>query len=172
MKKTILIVLCLLLLQSINNLHGQDNSELAKKYFSKYHNNKAITELCLKSLPTLEECKLIFKGHYAIVYYSSLEDWKKKLNEQLTKEDIKFTNGRVEYFTAEDIEHKKGNYPLAMQVLENKLQPGVAFYDIIMLKNKGDKSGVDYKSVVYLNGKWIFFPKPWIPFIPKTPEKK
>ena len=143
---------------------GQNNSAQAKNYFSKYKDKKTFTELCIKSLPTLEECKLVFKGQNAYTYFGSLEDWKKVLNAELKKQPETYVELIVQSFTTEDIQRKKGNYAGGMQNLSDKLLQDITFYNIDMLKEKGDKDGVNYQSWVNINGKWVCFPKPWQSF--------
>lgn len=162
MKK--LIFLSLFFLSISKFIFAQDNSKQAREYFGKYIDSKEFLELCINSLPTLDECKLLFKEQNAYTYFGSLEDIRKQLNLELAKPNIRYEDLRIETFTTEDIQNNKGNYAGGMKNIADKLQPNIRFYNVNMLKNKGDKYGVDYQSVININGKWIFCPKPWRPF--------
>lgn len=121
-------------------------------------------ELCSKSFPTLEECKLIFKGQNAYTYFGFLEDLKTKMKDELAKPTEKYVDLKVESFTTEDIQAGTGNYSGGMKNIAYKLQPAVIFYKIDLLKEKNAVGGNAFKYWVNINGKWIFFPKPWTAF--------
>ena len=153
-------IIFLLLLSS--SLFGQTDAEKAKIYFSQFADSKAVIEFCARSLPTLEECKMVFKDEYAGKYFASLEHWKTELTEETKNNTIKFYGLKITLFTAEDVRQDKGNYASGMKSIVNELQPNVTFCNFNMQQNAGDEGyGINYQSAVYLNGRWIFFPKPW-----------
>ena len=162
MKK--LIFLSLFFFSLSKSIFAQDNSKQAREHFGKYLDSKKFLELCIKSLPTLDECKLLFKGQNAYTYFGSIEDIKRQLNEELSKPFIKYEDLRIESFTTEDIQNNKGNYAGGMKIIADKLQPNIRFYNVNFLKNKDDKDGMKYQSVININGKWVFCPKPWRSF--------
>jgi hypothetical protein len=143
---------------------GQNYSEQAKTYFSKKLDSKVFLELCIKSLPTMDDCKLIYKGQNAYTYFGFIADMKSKFQEELKKPTETFVDLKVESFTTEDIHAGKGNYAGGMKNLADKLQPAVTFYKIDLLREKGAEFGVAYKYWANISGKWVFFPKPWTAF--------
>jgi len=163
-KKLKQLSLVIAILTATQFLFGQNNSEQAKTYFGKTLDSKAFLELCVKSLPTIDDCKLIFKGQNAYTYYGFITDLKSKFQEELKKPIEKFVDLKVESFTTEDVQSGKGNYAGGMAKIADKLQPAVTFYKIDLLREKDAEFGVAYKYWVNINGKWIFFPKPWTAF--------
>ena len=51
-----------------------------------------------------------------------------------------------------------------MKNILDKLQSGVTFYNVNMLKEKGAEFGVAYKYWVKIDTRWVYFPKPWAAF--------
>jgi hypothetical protein len=146
------------------SIYSQDYSEQAKNHFSKYLDSKLFIELCSKSFPTIEECKLVFKGQNAYTYFGYIEDIKSKMAEELKKDSEKFLDIRIEAFCTSDIIQDKGNYAGGMKSMSDKLQNYVTFYEINLLRTMEAEFGVAYKYWVNINGRWVFFPKPWNAF--------
>jgi len=144
--------------------NAQNYSDQAKIYFAKYLTSKSMTELITKSLPTLDDCKLVFKGQNAYTYFGVIEEMKSKLGAELQKENETFVDIGIEIFSTQDIEQGKGNYAGGMKNIVDKLQTYVTFYKVELLREKGAEMGVAYKYWVNINGRWVFFPKPFTAF--------
>lgn len=157
-------ILTILLIASVFVVKAQNYSEQAKLYFGKLIDSKQVVELCSKSFPTLEDCKLVFKGANAFTYFGYIEEIKSKMQEELQKPIEKYVEVRVESFSSEDVFANKGNYAGGMTGVSDKIQSSVLFYKIEFLKELGAEAGVAYKYWVNINGRWVFFPKPWAPF--------
>lgn len=145
-------------------INAQDYSAQAKSYFSKYNNSRAFIELCSKSLPTVDECKLVFKGENAYTYFGYIEELRTNISKELTKENENFEDIRIDTFNSNDIQEDKGNYAGGMRRLKDKLQSYLTFYEVNLLTSKGQEFGIAYKYWLNINGRWVFFPKPWNAF--------
>ncbi len=141
---------------------AQDYSEQAKIYFSKYIDNNAFFNLSTNSLPSLDDCKLVFKGKNAYTFFGYIEDLKNSLKKKQKKNLENYADIKIESLTTAEIERGKGTG--GMKSIIDKLQPKVTFYSINMLRVKGDDYGVAYNYWVKIDNRWVFFPKPWIPF--------
>lgn len=157
MKKTIYILSFITVVSF--NAKTQSYTADGAKYFAEHLTSHGMTELISQSLPTLEDCKLIFKGDNADLYYRAI---KNKKNEIAAKTvDESFEDLRINVFSTQDIEKGAGNYAGGMQNIVDKLQPYATFYRVTMLREKGANYGVSYKYWVNIKGRWVFFPKPW-----------
>jgi len=138
----------------------------AAKQFANAKSKKEMLTLISKSMPTLEDCKAIYKTtEDAEFYFKFSEDMKTKLSEETSKiEDEKFVDIRFETFTTEDIAAGKGNYAGGMTKLNGKLKPAITFYGVELLREKDAENGVTYKYWVYISSKWVFLPKPYSAF--------
>ena len=74
------LILVILLLFSFEISFGQNYSEQAKLKFSKFHNIKDLRAFCLKSIPKLEDCKLVFQGQNAYTYFGYAQDMLSKID--------------------------------------------------------------------------------------------
>jgi hypothetical protein len=153
------IITSLILLFNLNSSVAQDYSQQGKLYFSGYLSTKAMSDLISNSLPTLEDCKLIFKGKYAYTYFGMLEEAKIELTKSINQENKSFEDVNLYAFSTQDILLGQANYAsgILKENIEN-LQPYVIFYKLEFLKLKGDTAGSSYKYWVNINGKWIFVP--------------
>ncbi len=158
MKKQIFFVSILFLVNTFN-IQAQNYSEQGEKFFSKYLSQKAMTELAFKSLPTLEECKLVFKGQNAYTFFGKIQEFKNLLPTLKNEKNETFAEVDIEVFSTQDIEKGKGNYAGGMKNILDKLQPYVLFYKVEQLREKGAELGVAYKYWTNINGRWVFFPK-------------
>jgi hypothetical protein len=166
--------ICTIILTALTlSLTAQDYSELAKVYFSKYLDSKSFSELTSMSLPTFEECKLVFKGQNAKIYFDYIDEMRIKMEDELKKrtfeDELKieletFADIRIESFCTADILQGKGNYAGGMKKLADKLQKNVTFYEINLLRTVEAEHGVAFKYWVNINGRWVAFPKPWRAF--------
>jgi len=141
---------------------AQDNLTEAKTYFSKYLNTNNFMEDWIKALPTLEECKLVFKGTNADSCFNYIEEMKSKMKVETGTPF--YVDLQVESFTTVDILQGKGNYTGGMGKIGDRLQKDIVFYKIELLKTKGAENGMAYNYWVKLNGRWVWFPKPWRAF--------
>ncbi|MFZ4546133.1 MAG: hypothetical protein ACOYN4_01790 [Bacteroidales bacterium] len=140
---------------------SQNYSEQAKMYFGKTLESNSIENLCIASLPTIDDCKLIFIGTSAYTFFGFIEDIKSKMKDTEQRPSKTYVEVRVESFTSNDVVQGKDNYPGGMKEIAGKLQPGVTFYKIEYLKEKGAESGLVYNCWAKIDNRWVYFPKPW-----------
>lgn len=150
------------LLISVFTMSAQD----AAKQFTNAKSKKEMLSLISKSMPTLADCKAIFKTNEdADFFFKFSEDMKTKLTEEIAKtEDEKFVDINFETFTTEDIAAGKGNYAGGMAKLNGKLKPAITFYKVELLRELGATSGMAYKYWTFINNKWVFLAKPYSAF--------
>jgi hypothetical protein len=162
MKKIIINISLVFTLMLISDSgFSQNYSEQAKVYFSKYLDSKSYFDLCINSLPTLEDCSMVFNKENAYTFYGYIVDLKKNMRNQQKTELEKYADIKVGSFSISDISQGKGNYAGGMKNIVNKLQPNVVFYNITLLREIGNTSGISYEYWVKIEGRWVFFPKPW-----------
>lgn len=106
--KSLLLSISLWIFASVK-LHAQTNSTLATNYFDNYLIGQKMVELCAVSLPTEEECKLVFKDSNATHYYGFIEYMVNNLQGITEKDTNVFIAVRVDTFTTEDVLVQKGN---------------------------------------------------------------
>jgi hypothetical protein len=153
-----------LLLCFLSMAFAQQTNETAKENFKKYLDGKLFLEYAAKSLPTLDECKMIFKGSNADSVYALTQEMKAKLS-QAGKSSETFVDVSAESFTTEDmLEGKRGAYTGGMKRIADKINPNIIFYKITYLRTVGAESGMAYNCWVYINKRWVFVPKPWNAF--------
>lgn len=163
-----------------SNAFGQNYSEQAKSYFGNYLDSRSISNLYMKSLPSLEDCKLVFTDQNADIYFNYVEGIRSKLQDLQQVEFTKFIAVRVESFTTSDILNGYSNFDGGMKNIVDKIQPNVVFYKIDYLKQRDAEAGVAYKYWLKVNDRWVFFPRPYAAFgrtsslnsiPPKLPQK-
>lgn len=160
MKKLLLVILSFLFVQ---NIVAQDYSPKAQAFFSGYLSARQMLDLAGKSLPTRSDCALVFQPEAAETYFAALP----KLRQQIALSKIqseaaeKFVQVRVHTFSAQDIALNKQIYAGGMARIADKLQPYVLFYEIEQIRDKTDKMGVLYQFWVRIDGRWVYFPKPY-----------
>lgn len=138
-----------------------------ERHFQKFLSSEIDPRLLLlQAQPTLADCKEVFTDEYYrcvhslyTMYYYNLVDGEHKLSdsfrdkEQYTKTFSSFA----------DVQSGKHNLPGGFTEVftMNALRPGKLDYYSISFKAKGKEFGTSFKIWVYLNGRWVFFPKPW-----------
>lgn len=160
-----ILIIILILLRPLNST-SQNNENGAKEYFSKYLNNNDQISLIAKSLPTLEQCKLVFEGENATTYYNFVL----KLNEQIKTKisELNYeehTDCKIDSFNTNDLLAENGNYNRGMVEIIRVFKPNITFYRLTYLFNDGSESyNSVYKFFVNIKGDWIFFANPAIVF--------
>lgn len=157
------VLFTLIFISSVLSLecYSQDYSEEAKAHFGQYLDSKSQTEMIVKSLPSLEDCKLIFQDKSAYTFYGFVEEMKSSLPDDESNENEVFADCRIETFTTYDIKDNKGNYAGGMKEIVDQIQSNVTFYRVTYLREKDAEAGVSYNYFVNIKGNWVFIPKPW-----------
>ena len=140
---------------------AQDYTVKANDFFRKYTDSKALLELALKALPTMEDCKMVFKEKNAYTYFGFVEDMKKKMQEEATKPGETFKAVRVTANTSCDLERGQGDFPGGMTKCIGSFHSNVTFYAVTLLPEEGATAGVTYSYWIRIDGRWVYFPKPW-----------
>ncbi|MFI5204888.1 MAG: hypothetical protein ACHQF2_10365 [Flavobacteriales bacterium] len=163
MKKRILILPATLLISTLLAWKTHINTSDPKAYFGNYLNQKSFTDMAYRSLATLEECRQVFTDSAARIYSQEMVKMKAAYDTSSTKDATSetFVDVNYEKFTTEDVQAGKGNYAGGMNRIKSFLKPGITFYKIEFLREKGASQGMAYNCWVLLAGQWVFFPKPW-----------
>ncbi|MBK7433759.1 MAG: hypothetical protein IPI66_07550 [Chitinophagaceae bacterium] len=135
--------------------------EDAKAFFSQYLSGEKITGLIQKSLPNKSDCKTVFKDPDGEAYYTFIS--------QIPKTDMgidgSYTDVKIESFTTSDILNNTSDvFTGGMARIKDKFQPGITFYKVSLLEKAGDERGMALNYWVLINGRWVFFVKPWRAF--------
>jgi len=137
------------------------DSDLVKHHFLKYLDEKSINYLLINSLPSLDDCKMVFKDTNADKYFEKIkeinEHWKENI--ELSESNEIYVDCQIESFTTSDL--YLGDDLGGMERIKNKLQPNVTFYSVRYLREKDSQTGMVYKYFVNIKGDWIYFPKPY-----------
>lgn len=138
-----------------------------ERYFSKFLNPDIDARLLLlQAQPTLADCKEVFAEEYyrhvhslyTIFYYQILQE--PKLNDSFRDKDF-YVQKSSSY---SDLKDGKAKYLPGGMIDAFKmgaLRPGKINYYTISFNEKGKEHGVSFKHWVFLNNRWVFFPKPW-----------
>ncbi len=156
-KATHILIITIIMTVFTINLKAQDYSEQAKKYFEKYLTTELLYGVMIKSLPTLEDCKFVFKGREAYTYFGIAEEMRTSLSSKSEKENIKFVKVRIKNFSTQDVMQGNASCTGGLKNIKEKLQPYVIFYGVKFLKEEGATTGVSSRYWVFLNGRWVFF---------------
>lgn len=158
------IVFTFLLIISVSAF-SQEKEEIAA-FFDQYLTTKSQLEMIEKSIPTLEECKLVFKGDDAKVYHDAIQSVKTEIEKmKKTIPNETFVKSTYEEFNSNDAIAGDKNSTYGMHRISKRLKPDIQYYMVSYLDQNGSQSRLSpYKFFVYLNGKWRFFPKPTIVF--------
>jgi len=137
------------------------DKDLVKHHFLKYLDEKSINYLLINSLPSLDDCKMVFKDTNADKYFEKIkeinEHWKENI--ELSESNEIYVDCQIESFTTSDL--YLGDDLGGMERIKNKLQPNVTFYSVRYLREKDSQTGMVYKYFVNIKGDWIYFPKPY-----------
>lgn len=114
--------------------------------------------------PTLEDCKAVFKADAAqLVFTFSAE-----LLAETRKGSDALLDGFVDFRTAkfrtEEALTDQTAVTGGMRDARDHLLPGITFYQVSYLREKGAEFGVTYRYFVKVGDRWVFFPKPWRAF--------
>ena len=142
--------------------YSQQKKDPVNKYFDQYLTNKKIFNLIEKSLPTLEECKLVFTGENAKTYFDEIQEVKGVIKNIVSKlEPETLTESSYRAFNSNDTKKDNGKSYYGMSEIKDVLKPNITFYHITYKDSNGSDSRFSpFKFFVKLNGKWLFFPKP------------
>lgn len=128
------------------------------------HSKELALKLLMNAQPSFSDCQQVFAseyaGHISDVYhamYRSISDSDEPYR-LLEKNRVK-----IESNTITDIQNYNDNLPGGMRqifIRNNALNGGVRFYYVHYLKD-GDQYGIAQSVWCHINGRWVFFPKPW-----------
>jgi hypothetical protein len=135
------------------------------KCFNKFLNTDIdVNTLLFKAQPSLADCREIFSNEYYLLihqfystfYFSMLANGKNS-NDKLRDKDVYVFRAS----SLSDIKNGKHNLPGGMSEIVDALRPGKFQYYTISFRKREDEHGITFNIWVFLNGRWVFFPKPW-----------
>ncbi|MFI3261778.1 MAG: hypothetical protein R3Y26_02595 [Rikenellaceae bacterium] len=157
---SILIIILYCVTSSLESF-AQDTSKTPIEYFEEYNNTIKQNNMIRTALPTLEECRTIFKENAATIYFNNVVKLKDMLDNGDYEDNEEYVTCKVISISTNDIIQGKQNYPGGMNNIKDKLLPNVKLYEVTYLKNKNDKYGMRYNYFIETNDRWVFIFKPW-----------
>jgi hypothetical protein len=135
------------------------------KYFTKFLNNDIDSDaLLFKAQPSLADCREVFSDEYFLMvhhiysmFYFSMLASDKKTNDKLRDKEIY----RCKTSNLREIESKNHNLPGGMSEIVAALRPGKLQYHSVSFTKREEERGITFNIWIFLNGRWVFFPKPW-----------
>ncbi len=145
-----------------NHLKEEPTDGVSLNYFNQILNsNNDINGLFLKSQPHLHDCKLVFSKNF---FWEISELYYFKYRDEISKDFSKFKNENFSYVTVNsysltDINELPGGMKILFEQFE-ALQPGITYY-VVKFLDDNSKVIVSLSVWCYINGRWVFFFKPW-----------
>jgi hypothetical protein len=144
-----------------------------KEYFSNYKNSADLKNCVIKSLPTIGECKKLFKSPYGEIYFNKLDSLKKVFSEEILTSLCGFNRSS---YDSETIDNGSAVFGCVRSEMTNTnefnswkkyYRDGIETYDVFFLKNEASSSqinghevnGLWLRTLVSLNDRWVIFPK-------------
>lgn len=140
---------------------SQNYSDAAISFFKKFKTIDAVEAYALQNFPTLEDCRYVFKGNAAYTYFAKVTEGKKVAANDAKNVET-FGDVKVESLSTEEMITNNGKNTEAVNFIKERFQPNVMFYMISLRKDKNSDAGNEFKYFVFLNCRWIMFPKPMI----------
>lgn len=145
-------------------LQESPTHEIALSYFNQFLGPNA-NSLFFNAQPNISDCKTVFTSKYyreiCDVYYSSYRNLMEENNEKEKIESATYI--KIYSYTLTDIRNASDNLPGGMHQLFREydaLHPGIKFYIVYFFDDK-NRVIMNYSVWCYINGRWIFFFKPW-----------
>jgi len=148
------------------NSIAQNHEQNAKEYFNQYLNNKDQFRLIARSLPTLEQCKTVFKDEYASIYFNFVSKIHEQINAEIEKIDYEeHVDCTIDLINTNDLKPGNNSYTGGMDEYMHVFNPNVIFYRLTYLFEDNSQSHDSiYKYFVNIDGDWLFFANPGIVF--------
>jgi hypothetical protein len=135
-------------------------------FFNKFLEIDAdIAILMLKAQPTVADCKAIFSDKYyrevSDMYYLQYRNLFDDAADPYLIKSKKVIE--INSSTFENIINKQHNLPGGMHMMQEKykaLNSNTKFYRVVF-KDEGAEYGISFAVWCFLNGRWVFFPKPF-----------
>lgn len=151
----------------LTNINAQNSTfpskEQAEKHFSSFlypESEKELIKLFMAHQPTKEDCQAMFTDDYYLEAFDKFDAMFSELPKQLPKE---FQEGRYHGYNYVYIKTfqtdnflREGNG--RMRKVSEKVRPGITYYQVKLVKEEYDTSGLSFLLFTYLNGKWVWFP--------------
>ncbi|XOV69327.1 MAG: hypothetical protein ACFHU9_09090 [Fluviicola sp.] len=126
--------------------------------------NQQAIRVMSSAQPTFSDCQQVFSNEYAgfisDVYHVMFRNIAEAKNSYPLGNK---TRVKIESSTITDIQNFTDNLPGGMRQIflhENALRPGTRFFSIKYLKDD-DEHGFNQSIWCHINGRWVYFPKPW-----------
>jgi hypothetical protein len=146
-------------------LPSEPSIEDCKTFFIQFTQSlEKAQNLLLNAQPSFADCKQIFSSEYAgyvsDMYHSMYQGF---LENDRSYELLEKNRVKIDSSTISDIQNSKDQLPGGMRQIfnqNNALKAGARFYSVHFL-NDNDEWGIGFSVWCYINGRWVFFPKPW-----------
>lgn len=147
-------------------LQQSPTNEIALSYFNQFLDTDFdVNSLFFRAQPNISDCKTVFTSKYykeiCDIYYYTYRDSMDGNNEKGKIESA--TTVKIDSYTLTDIRNASDHLPGGMRQLFQEydaLHPGIKFYIVHFFNDKNELI-MNYSVWCYINGRWIFFFKPW-----------
>lgn len=135
------------------------------RYFNKFLNSEIDSNtLLFNAQPSLGDCRQVFSDEYYLlihqmysVFYFSMLERGDNMNDKVHDKDVY----HVSSSDLTEIKDKNHKLPGGMSEIAGELRPGKFRYHSISFKKRSEQYGMSFSIWIFLNGRWVFFPKPW-----------
>jgi hypothetical protein len=134
-------------------------THLAMKGIGKNH-----LEFLRTMIPTLEDCRTVFKGNGANLVHSFTKSMFGDMTRSASDFSVAYVDFRTSHFSVEDAMRSPEALRSGMMRIREYLLPGTTFYQVTYLEEAGSEFGVTYRYFVQVGDHWVYFPKPWRAF--------
>lgn len=137
----------------------------AEKFFLRMTESKeAAMSIMLSAQPNLSDCKAVFSSPYSLLMHDIYHALYRMAF--LSDEPYKIVEKnrvQINSNTITDIRNSKDSLPGGMRHISaeyNAFNAGTRFYHVHYLKDEAEY-GIGQSIWCFVNGRWVFFPKPW-----------
>ncbi|MBN1637766.1 MAG: hypothetical protein JW866_02275 [Ignavibacteriales bacterium] len=163
MKKTLTIIMLIFVVSCQSETfkgNGKGATEMLKRFLEPDADYRDLTE---ELLPNEEDYELYFKKEYSKVAFDRYSKmWGNK--NLVIKPDTSQVEIIIDSTTTEELREWTGTaaleFPGGYKDITDKLQDSLVIYKFKFVQ-PGFNTGLSYDGLVYLNGRWVIFPKPW-----------
>lgn len=135
------------------------------EYFNEFiKENVNINNLFLKAHPTLLDCKAVFsKEYYLKMFQRYCVEFGELTNHHLDPFFPKFNNFKYKTNSSSDLMQGINKLEGGMRMAAEKgaFNYDVLFYKVEFLSCETSQRQKSFSTFCYVNGRWVFFPKPW-----------
>lgn len=153
-------LLVLLIFLPLSLFSQGDSTEIAN-FFQGYLDKEARAKFLEQALPTYEECQYVFKPEYVDQFYKYIQDLPPV---QLKVDEKEYVTCSIRSHIVRESEDIHKRLTGGIYWSDTTVNNNIELFTVRYLRNESATYGLRYSNFVYINGRWVFFPKPWRAF--------